>query len=284
MQKAMAAVLPNGSASDRAVMAVFLQLVLKDLPYNITGDALEAHLQEFGLAYHSASVNQLAAKAIIKFLNQIEHLMAATHEWPWGTVCQKSVDAPFVDYDGSNRLTFAVPNNNMSSPLVCFAGALASLGAVVEGGSWSEAKTENFNVYVETIECARSVFRYREKFSIKDVNGGKDTQVLLKRDKCALVHSTLVKVFVSSIRSGLTEFEIEDAFLEVMTSARIPPTNFVFFAAHRGKGANENKVSNFGFAHVVGEEVAKHLCLPSTQAAYTGRFIVRAIKEGVKKQ
>eukprot|EP00026_Physarum_polycephalum_P008371 Phypoly_transcript_08453.p1 GENE.Phypoly_transcript_08453~~Phypoly_transcript_08453.p1 ORF type:complete len:470 (+),score=33.07 Phypoly_transcript_08453:212-1411(+) len=275
-------VVPNGSEADRALLVMLLQLVLRDLPSNVTGESLEAHLQSNGLVYHSASVNQFAAKAILKFLSHVEHAVAAKHDWPWGVVCQKSVLAPYTDYDGSNRITFAVPENFMSSPLACFTGALASLNANVEGGSWSESKPDNFNVYVESIECARNIFRYRDNFIIQDVNGGKDTPVLLKRDKCALVHSTLFKVFVGKIRAGLTEIEVEDILIQVVRDGKIPPANFVYFAVHRTKGPN-GKASNFGFAHVIGEEVASFLCLGATQPDYAGRFIVKQIKQNARK-
>eukprot|EP00026_Physarum_polycephalum_P008072 Phypoly_transcript_08150.p1 GENE.Phypoly_transcript_08150~~Phypoly_transcript_08150.p1 ORF type:complete len:331 (+),score=53.65 Phypoly_transcript_08150:463-1455(+) len=282
IDQAAAAILPNGSAMDRVVLAVFLQLVLKDLPKHVTADILEAHLQSNSLIYHSLSLNQFA-EAIIKFLNHVEHLTAATHEWPWGEVCQRSVNAPFADYDGSNRITFCVPENFMSSPLACFSGALASLGATVEGGSWSEAKAENFNVDVETLDCARNIFRFRDSFIIEDMNGGKPTPVLLKRDKCALVHSSLAKVFVGNIRAGQTEIEVEDALIEVIRAGKIPPNNFIYFSVHRTKGLN-SKASNFGFAHVIGEEVANFLCLASTQRDYASNFVVKQVKEGVKKQ
>eukprot|EP00026_Physarum_polycephalum_P008775 Phypoly_transcript_08876.p2 GENE.Phypoly_transcript_08876~~Phypoly_transcript_08876.p2 ORF type:complete len:262 (+),score=37.31 Phypoly_transcript_08876:597-1382(+) len=261
---------------------MLLQLVLRDLPCTVTGDTVEAHLQSEGLVYHSVTVNQFASKAILKFLSQVEHTVAATHDWPWGVACPKSISTPYADYDGSNRITFAVPDNYMSSPLACFTGALASLDANVEGGSWSEAKSDNFNVYVESIDCARNVFRYRDSFIIQDVNGGKDTPVLLKRDKCALVHSTLDKVFVGNIRAGLTEIEVEDTLIQVVHDGKFPPANFVYFAVHHTKGPN-GKTSNFGFAHVVGEEVANFLCRQTTQPEYAGRFIVKKVKEGSKK-
>eukprot|EP00026_Physarum_polycephalum_P008277 Phypoly_transcript_08359.p1 GENE.Phypoly_transcript_08359~~Phypoly_transcript_08359.p1 ORF type:complete len:351 (-),score=43.65 Phypoly_transcript_08359:233-1285(-) len=213
-----APIVPNGAAADAAALvALFPQLVIKELPREVTGDAVEAHLQEEDMAYQSAMVKQKAAKAIIKFNSFVEHLVASGHPWPWGKACPKSIAMPYYDYDGSFRLAFSTPNHHMGNALVCIAGALASLGAISEGGDWSAKKLDVFNIYVETIECVIAVMRYREKFIVESDIGGKDSTILLRRDKCSLSHSSLVKLFVGNIRSGTSEFTVEDTILQDAT-------------------------------------------------------------------
>eukprot|EP00026_Physarum_polycephalum_P008242 Phypoly_transcript_08321.p1 GENE.Phypoly_transcript_08321~~Phypoly_transcript_08321.p1 ORF type:complete len:248 (+),score=35.23 Phypoly_transcript_08321:188-931(+) len=78
----MASIVPNGAAADAAALvALFPQLVIKELPREVNGDTVEAHLQDEDMAYQSAMVKQKAAKAIIKFNSFVEHLVASGHPW-----------------------------------------------------------------------------------------------------------------------------------------------------------------------------------------------------------